>query len=424
MKLLLLLLSVMTFTVQTKNSVSAEGSFPYDMEVDYACNYQKGTVRNGDTATLTLSNLGNLGLESVQIYLRSNTSSGAGKLTITADNTSLMGKTGTYQSWFGAYDNTNYHPIGWTGNYRLENGRLQIRLVGTTNSLYIEKYEIQYTLNQPAARTVSLYSEGRLIETLEEPYGGQGIQLPRCEDREGWAFYGWATNDIATQTTSAPVSIYRAGQWLFPQQDMTLYAVWTSSQMIAEKPLGELASGYYIIEHQQYDRRLTGPVSGGYVSLVKSDANVTENDVYYLEFSVEDSTCTIRNYTYKNYIGFTQSALSTTKQSWNCSLLKDSTFLFYCHRYNQKMDVLFPDFRDEEMLATRAHLRGVKYDPQLTSQWALYAVPDPAAPIYYYSYPSLTPVVLPQAEPNTFIIPIGIYELHIQNGKKTIYLRK
>ena len=143
MKLLLLLLSVMTFTVQTKNSVLAEGSFPYDMEVDYACNYQKGTVRNGDTATLTLSNLGNIGLESVQIYLRSNTSSGAGKLTIMADNTSLMGKTGTYQSWFGAYDNTNYHPIGWTGNYRLENGRLQIRLVGTVNSLYIEKYEIQ-----------------------------------------------------------------------------------------------------------------------------------------------------------------------------------------------------------------------------------------------------------------------------------------
>ena len=63
MNLLLVLLSVMTFTVETKNSVTTNGQCPDDMEVAYNCSYQKGQVRAGDVATLTLGNLGGIAQE-------------------------------------------------------------------------------------------------------------------------------------------------------------------------------------------------------------------------------------------------------------------------------------------------------------------------------------------------------------------------
>ena len=59
MKLLLVLLAVMTWTVESKNAVSLsdDSTVPYDIEVGYGCTYQKGDVRANDTATLVLSHL-------------------------------------------------------------------------------------------------------------------------------------------------------------------------------------------------------------------------------------------------------------------------------------------------------------------------------------------------------------------------------
>ena len=54
--LLLSILSlVMTWTVETKSTVSFSGDAPAAIDVEYVCSYQKGTVRSGDDATLTLT---------------------------------------------------------------------------------------------------------------------------------------------------------------------------------------------------------------------------------------------------------------------------------------------------------------------------------------------------------------------------------
>ena len=58
MNLLLILLGVMSFTVQSKDAVKADGTWPYSMEATYACSYQKGDVRAGDEAVLTVTGLG------------------------------------------------------------------------------------------------------------------------------------------------------------------------------------------------------------------------------------------------------------------------------------------------------------------------------------------------------------------------------
>ena len=90
MKLLMILLAVMTWTVESKNSVSGEGTWPYSIEVDYSCSYQKGTVRAGDEATLTMSGLGGITVEKVVMHMKANKSSGAGILTILANDKQIV----------------------------------------------------------------------------------------------------------------------------------------------------------------------------------------------------------------------------------------------------------------------------------------------------------------------------------------------
>lgn len=419
MKLLLLILSIMTFTVESKNTVKGEGEYPYDMEVNYACTYQKGQVRAGDTATLTLSHLEGIALESVQVYLRSNNTAGAGILTMTIDGQEVYNNSGSYQSWFGAYDNTNYQPLGKTFTNQIVNNELKIQLVGTVNSLYIQKYEIQYTLNPPHPKTVSLYTEGQLWNTLTESWAGEGVTLPACQDKEGWHFYGWATEDLTAKTTDQPMT-YKPNQLLIPDQDMTLYAVWRNQDPIAHERLGELRSGYYVLEHQDWNSRLYGPVSNGIVPLIASSSDIAEDDVYYVDFNTTDSICTIRHNVSNTYIGYAESALSSTPQAWQCYLLPDSTFLFYCHPFSKYADVLYPNINTN----TEACLFNAILSRTVTRQWALYEVFNTSVPVYWYSYPSLTPIILPQAEQHTYTIPFGIYEIYIQNGKKSIRLHQ
>lgn len=419
MKWLLFILSVMTFTVETKNSVSTSGELPDDIQADYACTYQKGIVRNGDTATLTLTNLELIELESVQVYLRSNKSSGAGKLTIVADNQTLYEQSGHYNNWFGSYSNTTFQPLTWTGYCRPRNGTLQIQLVGTENSLYIEKYQIQYTAVPPVLHHVTLYSEGRPIQTLTEPAAGIGISLPGLDNRDGWVFYGWSTTDITDQTMSHPAS-YAAHQLVYPSEDMSLYAVWASMSS-AMQPLAELTSGYYTIVHKEHQCRLRGEVANGSVALVPANSDITDADFYYVDFNAEDSTCIIRYFLTDSYLSYGQTTLSKThSQPWHCYPLQDSTFLFSCHRNNTDVDVLYPSLPGKEA----AVLRRATFTPSLTGQWQLYLVTDEDQPVYYWSYPSRTPLHDPQPEYNSYIVPMGIYQIHIHNGQKTIHLSR
>ena len=82
---------VMTWTVETKSTISSSGDVPAQVAAEYACSYQKGSVRNGDSATLTLASMGGLTIERVEMYMRSNKSAGAGVISVYADvNSDLM----------------------------------------------------------------------------------------------------------------------------------------------------------------------------------------------------------------------------------------------------------------------------------------------------------------------------------------------
>ena len=85
MSFLLLILSVMTWTVKDKSTVSGEGLLPYDIEVSYSNSYQKGSVRAGDEAVLRLGHLEGITVQQVELSMRSNKSAGAGIISVQFD---------------------------------------------------------------------------------------------------------------------------------------------------------------------------------------------------------------------------------------------------------------------------------------------------------------------------------------------------
>ena len=416
MTFLSVLLSVMmTFTVETKSTVSMQGTYPAGIHADYACTYQKGTVRAGDTATLRLSGLERIELEQVLIYLRSNKTAGAGHLTMLADNSLFYEKNGTYKDWFGQYNNSTFQSMGWTGTKRLQNGTLQIQLIGTTNSLYIEKYEIRYTEAPAEAYSVTLHTDNE-TQVLTEDAPGSGVVLPACERRGDWHFLGWTTTDLVDPTTTKP-TYFLPAETFYPHYDQELWPVWTDVEPPTGLPCVVPESDYYVLSIQ--DHLLTGIVENGYMALIPYSNNYYDDQIYYLDFSSTDSTVTIRNYVYNKYIGYNgqYSLLTNTPSVWHYRLMSDSTWLIYA---KQEGDYYWLLFYNPDSMYARIHRHTLGDNPN--SIWTLYRVPDPAAQPRYWSHPWHTAVEAVPVPPIDYAIPIGPYRLHIHNGHKSLQL--
>ena len=413
--LLFLLSAMMTLTVQTKSSVSIEGTAPSGMEARYACTYQKGDVRAGDTATLSLSGLEGLRIEKVDVYLKSNKTGGAGLITMTADGHQLYRKEGSYKDWFGAYNNTDYQAIGWEGGQVLTDGTLDVTIVGTANSLHIEKYEILYAKPATQAYSVTLVTDG-LNEVLTETEPGSGIVLPDRADKDGWFFAGWTSSELTEATDEQP-EIWPAGERYYPKKDVTLWAVWTD----VEPPTGERQAapedGYYVLE--LYDYLLTGDVNNGLMALEEREP-VDASDLYYLDFNTADTTCTIRNYVSNAYVGYNATAkdLRQAESVWHYRVLRDSTWLFIAKEESNTVWILFQKYEEEA-----AWLSDYTLNDDPNSAWRLYRVPDPDQTPRWWCHPATQ--AIPQVYDGTQerILQFGIYEIHVKDGRKYMRLR-
>ena len=184
MKLLLVLLATMTWTVVNKNTVhlSDDSTVPYDINVSYSNTWNAGHVRAGDVATLSLSNLNGITIESVSLAMRSNKNAGAGQISVMADNTSLANMSVTWHSVSNAVQVFS----GQTNNVNA----LTITVSGTQNSLYVDAFTITYA-SRPAY-TVTLMNGSRVYATLTEEAGMQGVLLPSMPDTAQWQFIGWS----------------------------------------------------------------------------------------------------------------------------------------------------------------------------------------------------------------------------------------
>ena len=143
MKLLMIILSlIMSFTVTSKNSVSGDGTFPYDMDVTYSNTYQKSQVRNGDTAVIKFSHLEGIDVAKIEVEMKSNKSAGAGTFYVKENGQQVAQKNIANLS-------DEWVTVDLMVPAKDDVDELEIMLVGTENSLYINKYIITYDMNAP-----------------------------------------------------------------------------------------------------------------------------------------------------------------------------------------------------------------------------------------------------------------------------------
>ena len=416
MKLLLLLMSVMTFTVQTMNSVQAEGSWPYDMDASYACTYQKGDVRAGDTATLHIFGLDGIIVEKIEVYLKSNKSSGAGILTIGVDGNEIERREGTYKDWFGAYNNETFQPIGWSGSCIANT--IDVQLIGTAKSLHIEKYEITWSQAPAQSYTVTLMDGFVPHDTLH----GAQVTLPVLDDLDGWQFVGWTDRAFRDEWilpgTAIPAGLYT------PAKDETLWAVYQAIIPPESYLVSDLSDGVYCYANYAKLKAMSGGVVDGVVGV--ADWNLAdETQLYEITFD-EEGKATIRLlYVYgEEYIGFNGTKLANTPAKWN--VYHEGTKTAFYTESAGKIYLLYPNYlkeigNDEYILCTAL----IEVADLATTPTVLLYGSLATDPLYtcYPNVPYNVETIPEETTKGEYIIPFGIYEIRIQNGKKYLQLR-
>ena len=116
-----------------------------------------------------------------------------------------------------------------------ESGKAKITVNCTTNSIYVKSITIETSggSSTPATPYTVTFNagSGTSTESLTETSAGAGVTLPTPTiDCGEWSFAGWAEESVANQTTTAPTTLFEAGDNYKPAEDCTLYAVYTKTE--------------------------------------------------------------------------------------------------------------------------------------------------------------------------------------------------
>ena len=414
MKILLFILSaMMTFTVETKSTVKASGSWPYSMSATYQNTGTKGNVTDKDTATLTVSGLDGIVIEKVNVYLKSNKNSGAGILTMEADGKQFYSANGTYKDWFGVYDNTNSHAIGWSGERTVN--ELTIQVVGTTNSLHIEKYEITWRQQTSTAYDVTLMNGTELVETLH----GEKVALPSLPDSANWVFVGWSEVEYY-ETENIETNIYT--DEYKPKRDVTLWAVYRYQTPLEDRIVTELQDGLYIYADMHSGTAMSGAVDKGVAGTEVIDVT---NTMQWYEVSIQNGLATIRlSHVYgESYIGYNGTSLANVASQWQ--IYHNGLYTAFYTTIGADVYMLNPYklASDDATYVTKLMLVSDISQAQTALLYAEWEEPN-----IYTCHPEYGMDVEFTNEgmkelTNEWTIPFGNYELVIHNGKKYLRLK-
>jgi len=420
MKLLLLILSLMTFTIQDKHTVNTDGEYPILMQASYANTGTSGNVTAGQEAVLSLTHLGGIQIDRITVYANSNKSSGAGEFAVTADGQTITTKSGTFKQWTGGYDNTAYHPITLLQSPVAGVSELTITLTGTKNSLHINRYEIQWTPVAP--RIVTLMRGDKVYATMTETQGNDGIHLPAVPDTEEWKFLGWSET-MFWSSNSLP-TLYPAATRYVPSADCTLWAVFEYQDEEQETGYAtELTDGEYRYVNSTNNTVLTGvPADGG----MKSDAlNLSSaNQIYSISFP-DTATAYITHRATGTPIGYSGTKMAANTSPWKVYHKGEET-IFYIEEGN-KLYVLWLNIQIHGgSTKTTAGLMDVY---SLSSPMRLLPVVESSAERYYTCHPEVPMGVeevkderMNELMEERVLMQLGTYQLKIRNGKKIIEL--
>lgn len=415
MNALLFILSVMTFTVQSKSSVSMDGIWP-SIQVEYSNTGTKGNVGENDVACLMLSELGGITVNQVDVYVNSNKTSGAGNFEVRANGSTIGTKTGNFKDWTGAYDNQNYHAISLLQSEVSNVHELTIQLIGSVSSLHIEKFVITYG-NAPA-KTVTLMNGNTVLNTLTEETGGQGVLLPTVPDIESWKFIGWS--DIEFDERSSLPAFYQAYSKYYPSENCTLWAIYMYVEETEIVYVTDLSSGDYVYANRSSQLAMAGVPADGIID--RAAVNISDDEQIYSITFVGADTAYITHKKSGTPIGYTAGAKMTVAASlWLVYHDGDQT-LFYAV-INSKNYVLWLNVLDSGNEGT-TYAGLLQANPGQSPMGLIAAQQGANEPIFTCHPERGMDIVAPNAEMPEYIMHFGIYELRIKNGQKQLRIQQ
>ena len=413
---LTIILSILTLTVDNKNTVVATGDIPPSVQASYNCSFQKGTVRQGDEAVLELSYLAGMTISQVDVYIRSNQSGGAGTWSVIINGQTVAMKSGSFDQWFGAYDNTRYHPLSLLPKTYQGVQEMTIRLQGSVNSLYIEKYVIAYT---PApAHSVTLMRGNEVYQTLTETTGGAGVFLPSMEDYNGWRFIGWSETEFR-QTSTRPALIAPNTQ-CYLLEDAVLWAAYEA--MLPEDSIyaSKLTDGEYLYVNTQSQMALSGvPDKNGQMVPGFMDRTAL-NQLYSMTFNAAKDTAYITHAATGAPIGYDyQCKLVTAASPWRVHHEGNETLLYAT--IANKNYVLWPDKRDGNGNNPQTVL--LPADPQSSMLKLVFQASENEQVYTCHPESGMGFERIQETQKNEYVLPFGCYDLIIRNGEKELRMR-
>ena len=432
-----------TYTIETSSNVSVSGTPPAGSEATYSrsgTTGQVGQMTAGNSTLLVLEGWDGVEIDSIVLQMRSNKSAGAGSLTMTiGDKTvwSIKDADFSHKTWHGSFTNEWTTISRWIGAKVPNEQSINIRIEASKNSLYIKSYSIYYAMPDPEPYDVSFESGVcTKLPILTEEYPGAGVPLPILPDTMPWYFLGWCEREVLEADT-CPV-LLQAGTMYYPNTDCTLWAVYSDSEENVMLPTTQWLTGEYVLMDLFWKHAMAGRVSGKYVPTVSVDlqesdagmgiiAPVDKYMVYHVEFR-EDSLLRIKHVVTGEMIGYEQGELSGQSSWWHYRELNDGSLCVY-QPYNTNYHKMLyfgygADGMQDDIVAYAAT---VILEKVLRMGLWLY----PYESCVYTTWPfgrddAVENVIFPDfnGEKQEYIFRFGNYELHIQNGKKTLQIAK
>ncbi len=317
--------------------------------------HSKGNVRKGDTARLEIAGLPKCYVKKIEAWVKSNKNSGAGDLTVKAGSQTILTRNGDYNKWSGttAYS-TDYLPFSINCNQLLfSDESITLTLIGTTNSLALNKLVITYEATAPEPYCVSFQTTDGIIDVCEKE-AGAGVVLPNLKSEmlniiADWELIGWSRTEISGQTTTQP-HYYKLNETFYPQKNITLYPVYRQSdEMQAVEIDRNRQDGEYVIARHTYEDNFgmfSGSVTGGYVYSSPCNISYDQDSTAYLyaaaipaenryRLDFENDSVSIYNIATESYIGYGTSRLQSSQRKWKViEQGHNSVFLCCEDKYN------------------------------------------------------------------------------------------
>ena len=346
-----------TYTLTSTTAVKQSGTPPKSSSAIYertAKVGQKGQMTAGNSTRLELRGWDDYIIKEVELQMHSNTSSGAGSLSLVIGNDTLWqidNQPFSDKSWAGEYS-TDWRTVAISTNTLVkENECIEINISATKNSLYINSYTIYYDPPVvPQCYTVTFYTGLDTCPiTRTQTLPDAPIELPAWQDTANWYFLGWTEVEVLDNQLITP--LLSAGDTFLPRKNMTLWSVYSNQR--ENSAISEYISGQYAIAmYSEYtDREEKGILMDGYVQengfISTQPVEMMRNhdgayciqsmlpeDVFYDVQFYKDSTVSIMHHDTKRMIGYKGDKLFTIDTLWQYRVLEeDGSLAIYYHPY-------------------------------------------------------------------------------------------